>query len=840
MPKHSLKLSGIHVVQMIAGEVEAPRTVSQLQQPDELSEELPIPLPQSSIIAKDNSEEQLNCNIEKKEDGMDSTLLKEKRFSPQWNQAGSMEQSIQSVLASGPECRMKRCRLCQRNTVKQLGTIEEMQFCNVARNVNRFTDMQHQQNRESDLCLWNSKLRTEPLLSNKTDESESQKGRQTVLGSDASDVEYEDFSSDKIINSIGKRRNDEVDCLSKEASKAVEQIELCISALHLGVDHLNQSEESRNCVQEINSAGPALQTECGALPTVGVSQGEKSFMARDNLQFQRVEDSIRYLLHQVPSLTAEKINLPYLSLSPTSKPVRPTKTMWRQSTSSLSRGRGLALRNHVSGQLEESIGQGKFPPKKMNEIHDQNAKGITDKIGSRNWISTCDYFVPVPVHNVQNMSVALDPNETSCIAPRWPTTFSSASEMERPYQIHMAVEEAGGRRKLFQTYKPSDSYMNLNNSENIGFLDSRLNVTSTYHPPKIIGDSLLEMKPCQLLLRPGFHENHSDGQCMDGIPENKHKMTAARKSLHHQESEGTESYSSDWRSQQTRSRDSGSESNSDSEEYSLPDETRELQYVNSSMNTESGVSPVSYGTGSQSTSHTSNTDNEFYSSTSGDEAPEATSSSSSKSKGYPSCGQPICRHAGPKYLPGHSTLKKSGRGRIHISANGINHKKESGKWKRLKDKLAIIFHHHHHHHQHHHHHHDDEDDHGNDQMKMSDNTSLQKHKGKIINFKRKHEAYGERAIEKTRRSLIHDKNQQGNFHGLMEGLLRHVRHSKKSKQGKETVGPVAKGQHNMRKKTLKKSHWWQLLQHHRGAHLPNKTHLKLELDRTKKALPKLK
>ncbi|KAL0431146.1 UNVERIFIED_CONTAM: hypothetical protein Sradi_0740600 [Sesamum radiatum] len=640
---------------MIAGEVEAPGTVylTQLQQPDELSKELTLPLPLSSITAEDNSDEQLNCNTEKKVDGLDTSLWKGKRFSPQWNQAGSMEQSIQSVLASGPERRMRRCRLCQRNTVKQLGTIEE--FCNLAKDVNRFTYMQHQQNRESDLCLWNSKLRTEPLLINKTDESESQKGRQTGrFGSDASDVKYEDFSSDKIVNGIAKPCNAEVDCLSKEASKAIEQIELCISALHLGVDHLNQSEESQNCVPEINSAGPALQTKYGAVPTVGVSQSEESFMDRDNLQCQRVEDSIRYLLHQVPSMTAETINLPYLSLSPTSKPVRPTKTMWRQSTSSSTRGRGLALRNHVSGQLEESIGQGKFPPKKMNEIHDQNAKGIIDKIGSRNWISTCDDFVPVPVHNVQNLSVALDPNETSSISPRWPATFSSASEMERPYEIHMAVEEAGGGRRLFHTYKPSDSYMNLNNSENIRFLDSRLNVTSTYHPPKIIGDSLPEMKPCQLLLCPGFHENHSDGQCMDGIPEDKHKMTAAKKSLHRQESEGTESYSSDWRSQQTCSRDSGSDSNSDSEDYSLQDENRELQYVNSSMNTESGVSPVSYGTGSQCSSYTSSTENELYSSTSGDEAPEATSRSSSKSKGYSSCAQPISRRAGPntyRFIP---------------------------------------------------------------------------------------------------------------------------------------------------------------------------------------------
>ncbi|KAK6152960.1 hypothetical protein DH2020_012599 [Rehmannia glutinosa] len=115
----------------------------------------------------------------------------------------------------GVEHRKKRCRLCQRNT--------KTRFYDDAQNSKISTDV------VAKVCNSDSEATTKP---------------------------------------------EEVDSLSKEASKAIEQIELCISSFHIGADHL----------------------------------------------------------HDLPSLTAEEINRMYWLSNQTSKPVRPTKAVLRGST----------------------------------------------------------------------------------------------------------------------------------------------------------------------------------------------------------------------------------------------------------------------------------------------------------------------------------------------------------------------------------------------------------------------------------------------------------------------------------------------------------------------------
>lgn len=804
----SLIWNVVQVLQVIVG------SPTQLQQPDESSKERPTPPSKLSITAEGSQycEEEVDSDKPTKMDGLDVTLWKEKRFTPQWSRAGAVEQCVP---ASGPQHRQKRCRVCQRNTVKQLESIEETHFYGMARNSNRFTNLQHQQNNESDRYLWNSEQQMGSLY-----ESKSEKGRQIrAFVNNLDGIGDTDISSDRMVSDISKMSNsdieatskpEEVDWLSKEASKAIKQIELCISAFHMDTDHLHlfekNSAQPHNSVPETKSAGAAMRMQSG-----GMSLGEQNFTSRSNLlcgvSSQRVVDRVGY-----PSVTAEERKQPYLSLSQTAKLVQPTSNIIR---------RGPALQSDASGESGESIDECKFATKKVNKIYGQNVKAIIDKIESGNWIMSRNGFAATRTHNVKNFSVAVDPSETS-----YRTPCSSASKMESPYHSHMAMEDERSRCKLFQTYKPSGSFMNLSNTENIQSVDSCLNGISTFgargknHPPKIMGETLINKKPSQLLV-----SNQSDAQHKGGIPKNRHYITASRTCLQHQESDGTATdSSSDWRSQQTSSRDS----DNDSEEYSLTDET---QYVTSSRSSGSWASPLSHGTRSQHSSYTGNSEEEVCSSSSGEGAREVTSSSSSKSEGYSSYQQPIRSYARPPtYMSKQSTPKKSGPSRIR-KAYGINHKKQSGMWKRLKDRLAIVFHHHHHHHHH---------NHGPE--KMSRNTALNRRKGKVINFKRQDEAYGEKAVEKMRKSPIHEKMQQTNFLGLMEGLLRHVRHSKQSKPGKGTAGQLAKEQHG-KKKTLNKSHWWQLLQHHRGAKLPNKTHVTLGLAKKKarlKALPNIK
>ncbi|XP_028786468.1 uncharacterized protein LOC114742363 [Neltuma alba] len=134
--------------------------------------------------------------------------------------------------------------------------------------------------------------------------------------------------------------------------------------------------------------------------------------------------------------------------------------------------------------------------------------------------------------------------------------------------------------------------------------------------------------------------------------------------------------------------------------------------------------------------------------------------------------------------------------------------KTIGRLRRLKNKLRLIFHHHHH--LHHHHHHDEDD---NKTSKADHNHSIWQ---RIFHGKNKHKLLARGKSEKTRGGTIVKVSrgkQVGQFHGLVEGILRHVRHSKKRKPSKFVR---IKGSRNPKLGNRKKLHWWQMLRHHRG------------------------
>ncbi|KAL7131958.1 hypothetical protein ABFS83_12G039700 [Erythranthe nasuta] len=274
----------------------------------------------------------------------------------------------------------------------------------------------------------------------------------------------------------------------------------------------------------------------------------------------------------------------------------------------------------------------------------------------------------------------------------------------------------------------------------------------------------------------------------------------------------TKTYIQDQESESTSTDSYSNSPYSDSEEYSSPDKTREqLQYASTTSSTSSEIA-------NSLTSHSGDTSNteeeeedEFYSSGSSDATPRGVTSSS-KSEGYLS------------YLSVGPTSKKSSR------------KKQIGMWRSLKDRLAVIFHHHHHHHHHH-------DDYGgkDGRKKMSRNKSLRR--GRADSFKREHEAYGEKASK----SVVREKK-KNHFNGLVEGLLKHVRNSKKEptkkkkKRGNESdCRQLIKGG----KKNSKKPspHWLKLMKLHQGGKLTNKGLVTIGLGKKKarlKALPTIK
>ena len=153
--------------------------------------------------------------------------------------------------------------------------------------------------------------------------------------------------------------------------------------------------------------------------------------------------------------------------------------------------------------------------------------------------------------------------------------------------------------------------------------------------------------------------------------------------------------------------------------------------------------------------------------------------------------------------------------------------KAVGRLRRLKNKLAVVFHHHHHHH---HHHEDTEAGHS---------RSLWKYVQKMFHPISKEEACEEEAVEKFRSSAVinapHKQKGRHHLHAMVEGLLNHVWNSKKSKAGRGGINQVMNGQHG-NKKMGKNLHWWQSSGGGGGLKLPNRGRVKLRFKSKKPQL----
>lgn len=176
----------------------------------------------------------------------------------------------------------------------------------------------------------------------------------------------------------------------------------------------------------------------------------------------------------------------------------------------------------------------------------------------------------------------------------------------------------------------------------------------------------------------------------------------------------------------------------------------------------------------------------------------------------------------------------------------LNHQVEEerpeGRFRRLKNKLAIIFHHHHQHYHHHHlGHHNVENDHDDDGAKPPGDDhhhrSLWRYLGDVVHHTSKEEvkhvaeARGERAAGAVGKSVVRSvpgkKQQKGHVHALMERLLRHLWRSEK--QQRKQLGKS--GSRNMKKRKEKvQQHWWQRFHGRRGIKLKNGKDARLKLN----------
>ncbi|PHT33294.1 hypothetical protein CQW23_25094 [Capsicum baccatum] len=287
-------------------------------------------------------------------------------------------------------------------------------------------------------------------------------------------------------------------------------------------------------------------------------------------------------------------------------------------------------------------------------------------------------------------------------------------------------------------------------------------------------------------------------------PKNSNHMKRLRRGrLHEQESEVSH-LSSPYSSSSTdlQQRSTYSSDNDDS----LPRQARAKMQYSDETSSYGGDESYPRRGSSQSdyTLSSSYSGNEGYSSSIGSE--KAHESEGERSSSLDPSGSD--RLEEPSYYSADSSSRRSSPARVYKSANSEKSKKHNGRWKKLKDKLAVVFHHHHHHHHHHR---------GKDEKK----TTLARQRGKRFPghySSSKDEAFGEKALEKFGKSAIDKqagKKPKGGdqFHTLARGLMQHIQHSKKSKHS--STRPVDKEQHS-NKKAINKFHWWQLLRHHRG------------------------
>ncbi|KAK9684829.1 hypothetical protein RND81_10G235600 [Saponaria officinalis] len=127
--------------------------------------------------------------------------------------------------------------------------------------------------------------------------------------------------------------------------------------------------------------------------------------------------------------------------------------------------------------------------------------------------------------------------------------------------------------------------------------------------------------------------------------------------------------------------------------------------------------------------------------------------------------------------------------------------KKVGRISTLRRKLGLIFHHHHHHH---HHHYSDRDESNWGHVGLLKRLGKMFHRrGKTGSQRRKAKKCG----KPVTKSVVKKKQDVGHIRALINGLIRHMRHSEKSKKAKDDVERLVSGRHRG-KKGKKKSFWW--------------------------------
>ncbi|KAK1364995.1 hypothetical protein POM88_040556 [Heracleum sosnowskyi] len=651
-----------------------------------------------------------------------------------------------------------------------------------------------------------------------------------------------------------EKKYKDIDCISKDASDALNTIEARISALKVGSKHVSsrtkQAEPQEGEV--INFASGSVSGIGTSSPNIGkkeglVSQGAQTqfghFVLGKNdphsLSFRRKawetkghtrwRQLSRYVMNPMNELKMPNQSTRNSALlSPWN--VKPSRSM--------SKNIGKDNENNLRGNTsqEENLIEGQnYGLQKCSPVHVQNVKANVGKVESM----TRSTNSPSRNNSVQGLRIPLNSDKKSrknFLLQKLPKKTNKAildgnqvaqkNKLRKVGKTNPSVSAAElidtkkTDRKL-QAYRAGNKQMQTPNktAETSKGLIHRTTMRQTP----------LDNKYDQLQRSPVMYRDQVE-KCKGKVKKKLNQNGQQKMSLSdQQDSNGTTSNgssSSSWTTQ------NGSSSYYDSEEY-LVDQSQ-VKQRSSTMEREGDY--VSGSTEGRNSGYTSYSDSELSSVPSSNQPLENSNSSSENLSYLPSDQISSLRSSDPSYRQGQFSRRYS-------STDRRRPKIQTGRLKKLKDKLAIIFHHHHHYH---HHHYADDCTQSDDQSHEYHGTPLSKHAASMSNKRNQAQAYGEKAAERLSKSMVRhvpNKKRGANFNKLVNGLVRHVRHSKKPKKCKGGIKHQAKDQH-IGKKLAKKVHWWQFLRRRpRRMKMPKKPHVKLGFGFKKsklKAVPTIK
>ncbi|CAI9087241.1 OLC1v1021266C1 [Oldenlandia corymbosa var. corymbosa] len=723
-----------------------------------------------------------------------------------------------SLTSSGNDNRHKFCRVCQRQIVRN--PTEESAACDSRNEATALSQLQNFQP-DSFLCGEKKDILTSPSqfpvwsISSKDNEQIGQIRLTDALQTGPAHESIEEATPSH---------------LSKEASDVIKQIEVriqdlrrwpenletngsCAAVHRCGATQLELSDKVHDILLKAEQASDVVMAKPPMVTRIECKNSEHFTKGINDSQkemhgWYKGASPLQYL-PSMPKHSSVETELPKLTANTPLRSLPPKKTM----------------RSPVSSQMSERLNDlaphmqiDKISPyeenRRQNYMTDRAfAQTVKSKEGELepDLLTSSDGLKPIHLHNY---NFFLDNDK---IPSRIPASVTSLTQQMKEMDLRQdqsILEDNVMKSGACQTPLQYRTHKDHSRNGNTWALDSRHKVNQFLR-----SQSKIRLTGETKKWQPSRH-HRADPYGDKKIVQHQHESDSASLS----------SESSNWNSQGT------SLSYSGSEEYYLPQQIHRRNYINSPSSSENDM----YNPSDESEDRykgVSSSDNEVYSwQSSDDRKRNSLLSSASSSQAFYSDDSDTDRSSPDKHpgfqLPWHprdfsassaSTKKIRPKGG-YASSKRSNRSKKIGRWKKLKDKLSIIFHHHHHHHHHHYNQQHTDDDDSEEEEDLSNHKNKEIH-GKLLSRQQsvvnshsvRPEADEKEAFENMGRAIIHSRDarrQQKPANALMGGLFKHIRHSKGTKPSGKHIKHLKEGQHD-RNKTPAKLNWLKILHRHR-------------------------